>query len=63
MAATCGTPLITVFAGFASDRMFLRWQPTGAGPAVVLRVDDQGPEEVLRTTVQAANQLLADSAT
>ena len=38
-AAVCGTPLVTVFAGFASPRMFARWSPTGPGPKEVIRVD------------------------
>jgi len=29
VAAACGVPLISVFAGYVSDRMFQRWYPTG----------------------------------
>ncbi len=37
-AAAFGCPLVTLFKGFASDRMFDRWQPTGPGPKAVLKV-------------------------
>ena len=29
IAAACGVPLISIFAGFASERMFQRWRPKG----------------------------------
>jgi hypothetical protein len=35
VAAACGVPLITVFAGFVSERMFQRWRPSG----IVIRGD------------------------
>ncbi len=37
-AAAFGTPLLTLFKGFASDRMFARWQPTGPGPKQILKI-------------------------
>ncbi len=36
-AAACGVPLISIFAGFASERMFQRWCPTGPGKITILR--------------------------
>jgi ADP-heptose:LPS heptosyltransferase len=39
-AAAFGTPLITLFKGFVSDRMFARWQPSGKGPQQVLKIED-----------------------
>ena len=39
VAAACGVPIISIFAGFASERMFQRWRPTGAGKITVLRAD------------------------
>ena len=39
VAAACGVPLISIFAGFASERMFQRWRPTGSAPITVLRAD------------------------
>ena len=37
VAAACGVPLISVFGGFASERMFQRWRPTGSGPIHIVR--------------------------
>ncbi|HLY19206.1 MAG TPA: glycosyltransferase family 9 protein, partial [Bryobacteraceae bacterium] len=44
VAAACGTPLISVFAGFPCARMFDRWRPRGH----VIRVDDPDPARVLQ---------------
>jgi len=57
-AAACGVPLVTVFAGFASPRMFARWQPSGPGPKAVIRVDDPDPRRVLAETLAAVERLL-----
>lgn len=46
VAAACGVPLITIFAGFATERMFERWRPTGSR-ASVIRVDVPDPDQVL----------------
>ena len=43
VAAACGIPLVSIFAGFACPRMFARWRPAGN----VIRVDDPRPEWVL----------------
>jgi ADP-heptose:LPS heptosyltransferase len=39
VAAALGVPMISIFAGFASERMFERWRPTGSGKITVLRAD------------------------
>jgi hypothetical protein len=39
VAAVCGVPLISIFAGFASERMFQRWRPTGPAPIHIVRAD------------------------
>jgi ADP-heptose:LPS heptosyltransferase len=57
-AAACGTPLVTVFAGFASPRMFARWYPTGPGPKEVVRVERADPAEVLDRTLAAVHRLV-----
>jgi hypothetical protein len=52
VAAACGVPLISVFAGFPSLRMFHRWRPSG--PRVtVIRVDQPGHDDVLAQVAQA----------
>lgn len=45
-AAACGVPLICIFAGFPTPRMFERWRPV-ASNATVIRVDDPDPAAVL----------------
>jgi ADP-heptose:LPS heptosyltransferase len=54
VAAACGIPLITVFAGFPTQRMFERWRPGGA-QTTVIRVDHRDPDAVL-AQVDAALQ-------
>jgi ADP-heptose:LPS heptosyltransferase len=56
-AAACSTPLVAVFAGFASPRMFARWRPSGPGPIEVVRVDEPDPSIVLARTLEAVNRL------
>jgi len=43
VAAACGVPLISIFAGFPVARMFDRWRPAGH----VIRVDHPNIDEVL----------------
>jgi hypothetical protein len=52
VAAACGVPLVSIFAGFPSPRMFQRWRPISRR-ATVIRVDRPDPLEVLER-VQAA---------
>ena len=49
VAAACGVPLVSVFAGFPSPRMFSRWRPAGE----VVCVENPDPNEVLAKTLQA----------
>ncbi len=57
-AAACGTPLVTVFAGFPTPRMLARWSPTGPGPKEVVRVDQPDPRAVLERTIAAIDRLI-----
>jgi ADP-heptose:LPS heptosyltransferase len=43
VAAACGVPLISIFAGFPAPRMFDRWRPKGT----VIRVENPDPAAVL----------------
>ena len=57
VAAACGVPLVSIFAGFPAPRMFHRWRPTGEG-ATVIRVDRPNPLETLervRAAIAAAS--------
>ena len=47
VAAACGTPLVSIFAGFPTERMQQRWRPDGPGVIRVLRADTHTPPEVL----------------
>ena len=52
VAAACGVPLISIFAGFPAPRMFDRWRPCGPG-ATVLRVERPDPAATLERVRQA----------
>ncbi|MGH9663743.1 MAG: glycosyltransferase family 9 protein, partial [Bryobacteraceae bacterium] len=56
VAAASGVPLVTIFAGFPSERMFQRWRPHGPGPMRVVRVDDPEPERVLEKVRRAIGE-------
>ena len=43
VAAACGVPLVSIFAGFASERMFQRWSPTGPGEIKIVRAEHLAP--------------------
>ena len=51
VAAACGVPLISIFAGFPAPRMFDRWRPSGP-LATVIRVDQAEPVEILAKVSQ-----------
>jgi hypothetical protein len=57
VAAACGVPLVSVFAGFPSDRMFQRWLPTGPGKIAVIKVQDRNTADVLERTLAAVQNL------
>jgi ADP-heptose:LPS heptosyltransferase len=49
VAAACGIPMISIFAGAISERMFQRWRPTGAGKIDVIRPEKTSLPELLAT--------------
>jgi ADP-heptose:LPS heptosyltransferase len=57
VAAACGVPLVSIFAGFPTTRMAARWRPTGPGRIEVVRVDDPNPKQVLEMALQAIQRL------
>jgi ADP-heptose:LPS heptosyltransferase len=61
VAAACGIPLVSIFAGFAVPRMFDRWRPTGEHCRVI-RVDRPEIEEPLARVRDAVNDLIPASA-
>ncbi len=59
VAAACGVPMISIFAGFASERMFQRWRPTGAGPIHVIRPSTGNVENIITQIAKLARDLHA----
>jgi ADP-heptose:LPS heptosyltransferase len=57
VAAACGVPLISVFAGFASSRMFARWRPSGPGRIEVVRVEEPVADRILARCLDAMRSL------
>lgn len=57
VAAACGVPLVSIFAGFPTGRMLERWRPTGPGPIEVVRVDNPDPNQVLEMALHAIQRL------
>lgn len=53
VAAALGVPLITVFAGYASDRMFARWRPDSPGPSTVIQAGYRDPQDLLASVRDA----------
>jgi ADP-heptose:LPS heptosyltransferase len=51
VAAACGVPLVTVFSGFPSRRMYDRWRPSGSGLIGIVPLEDQEPAEALARVV------------
>jgi ADP-heptose:LPS heptosyltransferase len=52
VAAACGVPLVSIFAGFPVPRMFERWRPRGPN-CTVIRVDRPDPAETLQQVRRA----------
>jgi ADP-heptose:LPS heptosyltransferase len=42
VAAACGIPQVTIFAGEPCERMFQRWRPTGRGEIHIIRATTHG---------------------
>ena len=52
-AAAAGKPLLTLFAGFVSDRMYARWQPAGPGLKQVLKLTGPPAIETVTASLDA----------
>jgi ADP-heptose:LPS heptosyltransferase len=53
VAAACGTPLLSIFAGYTTERMFQRWRPQGQGRIDVVKVDSNASSsDVLNEVLQ-----------
>lgn len=52
VAAACGIPLVSLFAGYPSARFFARWRPWGKGQIGVVRVEQETPTQLLQQTIK-----------
>ena len=60
IAAACGVPLVSIFAGFPSPRFFSRWRPWGKGKIEVVKVEpEEPPLQVLARTIESVARVLA----
>jgi ADP-heptose:LPS heptosyltransferase len=53
VAAAAGVPLVSVFCGYASERMFARWRPSGDGVIRTVPVTPENRDTVLERTFAA----------
>jgi hypothetical protein len=49
VAAACGIPMVSIFTGAVSERMFQRWRPTGDGKIEIIRPEKMAAAELLPT--------------
>lgn len=56
VAAACGVPLVSIFAGFPNRRMFHRWRPKGD----VILVEEPEPAKVLPRALEKIHDRLQD---
>ena len=60
VAAACGVPMISIFAGAVSDRMFQRWRPSGQGKIAIFRPDQMSVPAALATFESLLSDLLGE---
>jgi ADP-heptose:LPS heptosyltransferase len=59
VAAACGVPLLSVFAGFPSPRFFSRWRPWGSGKIEIVKAgQEEPPLQMLQRAIESLDQLL-----
>jgi ADP-heptose:LPS heptosyltransferase len=59
VAGATGVPLVSIFAGYPSERMFQRWMPHGQAARHIVKVQPGGTADVLERAVAAVDALLA----
>jgi ADP-heptose:LPS heptosyltransferase len=57
VAAACGVPLVSIFAGAPCRRFEDRWRPYGVGPVEVVRAQTGDPEAVLAQAIEAVGRI------
>ena len=58
VASACAAPLVSVFAGYPSERFLARWRPVGSGPLSVIPAGGVPVESVLQRTLNEVDHLL-----
>jgi len=58
VAAACGVPLVSIFAGYVSQRTFLRWQPSRRERAWVVAAEGMDHETVLGRVLAGVERCL-----
>jgi ADP-heptose:LPS heptosyltransferase len=61
VAAAAGVPLVTVFAGYASERTLERWLPTGAGPIHIVKIAQRDENDAVARTLEAITSAAAEA--
>jgi ADP-heptose:LPS heptosyltransferase len=59
VAAAAGVPLISVFSGYACERMLMRWRPNTCSSRVIA-VDETNRYSALQRTLQAIEEVAAE---
>jgi hypothetical protein len=59
VAAARGIPMISIFAGAVSERMFQRWRPTGEGRIAIMRPAEMPLDKLLATFESLLSDLQA----
>jgi len=57
VAAACGVPLLSIFAGFPSDRFLARWRPWGKGAIELITVRNESPAAVRLPVMESLARL------
>jgi ADP-heptose:LPS heptosyltransferase len=60
-AAAARVPLVSVFCGYASERMFARWKPSGDGVIQTVPVQESNRETALERTLAAIRLVAAEA--
>lgn len=61
VAAACRIPMISIFAGAVSERMFQRWRPSGDGHIAIVRPEGLALPELLSTFEDRLRQVSLSS--
>jgi ADP-heptose:LPS heptosyltransferase len=61
VAGAAGVPLVSVFCGYASERMFARWKPSGEGIIRIVAVDPDNRDTALERTLAAIRSVVAEA--